>query len=176
LHQQTFSMKGLTIQRIISYILIPIGILLAFNVINGLIIAISNPMLLFVHFIIACVPIYIFSSSYFLFNGIIKEKKCKPSLKDWIKINAYVSIIFIAIILICSISVLMILSSPQILQEVYNKMPTTQFPGGAPSQTELVSILKIFISIMLPFCILLLLHIIKTFKLIKKYPSVFIDE
>jgi glycerol-3-phosphate acyltransferase PlsY len=34
-------MKGLTIQKIISYILIPIGILLALNVINGLIIAIS---------------------------------------------------------------------------------------------------------------------------------------
>lgn len=169
-------MKGLILQRINSYILIPIGILLALNVLNGLIIAISNPLLLFVHFIIACVPIYIFTSSYFLFSGIIKGKKCKASLKDWIKINAFVSMLFIAIIGICSISVYMILSSPQILQEVFNKIPTNQFPGGAPSETQLISLLKIFISIMLPFSILLLLHIIKTFKLIKKYPSVFIDE
>ena len=176
MHLQTNKMKGLILQRINSYILIPIGILLALNVLNGLIIAISNPMLLFVHFIIACVPIYIFTSSYFLFAGIIKEKKCKASLKDWIKINAFVSILFIAIIGICSISVLMILSSPQILQEVFNKMPTNQFPGGVPSEIQLISLLKIFISIMLPFSILLLLHIIKTFKLIKKYPSVFIDE
>ena len=166
-------MKGFLVHRIICYILIPVAILLTFNTLSGLLLAMSNPILLIVSFIMACVPLYIFCSSYFFFFGIMKAKPCKPSLKEWIKANAYVSIFFIGIMFLCSLSVLMILNSPELLKEVFKQIPNNQFPGKQPTPEELTNLLKIFIAIMLPFSILLLIHIFKTFRLLKLYHHVF---
>ena len=154
----------------------PIALFFSLNVISSLSIAFSNPIYLIFDFIIACVCIYVFCSCYFLFYGLLKGRECKPTLKDWIKINAFISFIFIVLMFLCSLGAIMVLSSPQIIDEVFKRMKSAQIAGQTPTKEQLLGMIKFFLYIVLPFCVLLLIHLIITFKLIKQNASVFSKE
>ncbi len=119
----------------------------------------------------ACVPLYIFTSSYFFFTGVQKAKPCKPSLKEWIKANAIVSILFAALMFLCSLAIMVALTNPQIFTEAMKQMPANRSQGLTPVQIQ--EAFKIFAAIMLPLSIILVVHIILTFRLLKLYNHVF---
>ena len=77
---------------ILTYILIPFA--LFFGVIDFVLLlsALANPSALIFVFIVACLVIYTFVSLKFLRTGLQKEQIMAKSLKDWIKVNAYVSL------------------------------------------------------------------------------------
>ena len=66
----------------------------------------ANPSALILVFILACLVIYTFASFRFLKGGIEKELPQPLKLKDWIKVNAYVSFFLCSLFFINSISVL----------------------------------------------------------------------
>ncbi len=82
---------SLKLYRILSYILMPIALLFAFIDTAFLITALANLGVLIFVFAIACLVIYTFASFSFLKRGIEKEQHQSAKLKDWIKVNAYVS-------------------------------------------------------------------------------------
>ncbi len=167
-------MLGLKIYRILSFILLPFGALLALNLIGSLLTSLGNPLLLLVTFIMAGAPVYIFASSWFFFNGIRKDKKCKPSLKDWIKVNAFVSVVFITFMLLCCFVFFFLLTNPTILKDVMSKMPSQQMPGMPQlNGAQVLQIMKVFTSFMFPFSLILLAHIIFTFRYVKVYSYLF---
>jgi hypothetical protein len=169
-------MAGLKIYRILTYILFPFALLLVFNIIQTLPISFGVPLLLLSNFILACLPIYIFASSYFLLFGVFKAKSCKHSLKDWIKVNAYVAIVFSVFMIIGCLAILMALNNPVLLAELTSKLNTQGMPGVTKqNNTQLLQLFKMSVYIMLPFSIALLAHIVFTFKAIKLYAHVF-DE
>lgn len=168
-------MKYPSLYRILSYILLPVGGLLAFNTIQGLLVSLANPLLLIITFVMACVPLYIFTSTYFFFNGVMKAKPCKPSLKEWIKANAVVSIIFTALMFLCSLMALAVLGNPQLLMETIKQMPAYQQDATKMAPAEIIKLFKLFVAIMLPLSIILIVHIIMTFNMLKQYKHVF-DE
>src|SRR3954453_10388601 len=84
----------LVVYRILTFILLPIAALMGFIDISLLLMALANPAALLPVFAIACIVIYIFTSLSFLTKGITDGRQCKPSLRDWIRVNAYVSIAF----------------------------------------------------------------------------------
>ena len=56
--------------------------------------AFANPPLFFPLFFVACIAIYTFAALNFLISGIDGKKSLGRSSKDWLKVNAIVSIIY----------------------------------------------------------------------------------
>ena len=97
---------NLKLYTVLSYILIPID--LFFGCLDVLILfsSLANPSALIMVFIVACLVIYTFASFKFLKAGIEREIVQPLKLKDWIKVNAYVSLFLCSLFFVNSISVL----------------------------------------------------------------------
>ncbi len=164
----------MTLYKILSYILLPIAALLGFLGLIALIIAISQPALLLGVFMLVCVAIYTYTSFYFLQNGIITQRKCKPSLKDWIKVNAYVAIAFGVLSVAQSIS---LLTNPVAIQQVIEQSAEMQSQmSGASTPTDLLQkTTKWLLIVMGVTGVILIAHTFLTFSYLKKFGSAF-DE
>lgn len=170
-------MKGIKTYRILTYILLPFAAYLSLNILGSLVMSLGNVGLLLSNFIIACLPIYIFTSSYFLFNGVFKAKSCKHGLKDWIKVNAYVSILFAAIMILCALAMFMVFSNKELTAQLMAEFNSKNLPGiDQVNKDQLIRLIKIYLSVMLPFSIVLVIHIALTFKALKLYSHVFDEE
>lgn len=167
-------MKGLTFYNILTYILLPFAMLFAFSALSGLVSALANPAALLMVFMFASIAIYSISSYIFLTKGIKQAKPCKASLKDWIKVNAIVSIVFSVLMFICSLVAAMVISTPELSNELIKQMVANQ-----PAQMQnlppakLLSMLRVFATIMLPLSIVIGIHVLLTFRLLKTYDYVF---
>jgi hypothetical protein len=165
------NMQKNTFYRVINIIIFPVSILFGIEVVRSLIVAFSNPPLLLLSFIMACIPLYTFTANYFYNKSIRKGEKCKPPLKDWIKVNAIVSIIFsVFMIFVCS-AMLMALNDPKIVEEFRN-----QLPANAPAEflgKNFTGLMKGGCYFFLPFSVLLLIHIIITFNLLSRHKQMF---
>lgn len=170
-------MTSIKAYKILTYILFPFAALFTLNALNGLFAGITNPPLLVVSFIVACMPIYTYTSSKFLFSGILKAQTCSPKLKDWIKANAIVSICFAAFLLLAGLGAMVILQQPQAFLQAIQQMPAEQKDlMGALNPQQLEQFLKVAIFLLLAISILLIYHIILTFKFLKIYHHVFHKE
>lgn len=169
-------MLGIKIYRILTFILLPFAVYISLNVIGTLFMSMGNVGLLLLNFIIASVPVYIFTSSYFLFYGIFKAKGCKYGLKDWIKINGFISILFALLMGFISILLFLVFSNKALMTQFIAQLDSKQFPGAEfINKTQIIRMLKVFIAVMFPFSIILIVHIVFTFRAIKRYSHIF-DE
>ena len=98
--------QHLKLYTILTYILIPIALFFGFLDVLILFSSLANPSALIMVFIVACLVIYTFSSYKFLKAGIEREIVQSLKLKDWIKVNAYVSFFLCSLFFVNSISVL----------------------------------------------------------------------
>jgi hypothetical protein len=165
------NMQKHTFYRVINILVLPLSLFIGIQVVASLPFALSNPPLLLVAFILACIPLYAFTANYFYNKSIRKGEKCKPALKDWIKVNAIVSIIFSVFMLFASLIMLVALNDPKMISELQN-----QLAANTPTQVspqELIKLLTIYCYVFLPFCILLMIHIIITFNLLSRYKHMF---
>jgi hypothetical protein len=85
-------MKQLTIFRVLTFILLPIAAVFGFMDLLFLLSALANPALFLIVFILGAFVIYTFVSLQFLTRGIDSGRQCKPGLRDWIRVNAFVSL------------------------------------------------------------------------------------
>ena len=83
---------NLKLYKILTYILLPIGYLFGLIDVLFFMSALANPATLIFVFVIACLVIYTLTSYKFYKQGILNEQILKAKLKDWIKVNAYVSL------------------------------------------------------------------------------------
>lgn len=163
-------MKNIIIYRILSYILITVAILLSIALVISLVIALANPALLLSLFVAAAVVLYSFSSFLFLINGIDGKRKQKPKLKDFIKVNAYVAVLFAVLNIFQAVS---IISNPSLLNDVISQAATFQPENKSLSQGVMLKILKTVIWVFLFYSLALLVHIQLTFGLLKKHQHLF---
>jgi hypothetical protein len=167
-------MKFLTIYKILTYILFPFAALFALNAINSLFVSLTNPALLVVTFTVACMPIYVYTSSKFLFSGILKAKPSSAKLKDWIKVNAVVSVVFAAFIFLGGLGALLMLQNPEAFTQALQQMPAEQKNiMGAMNPQQMEQFLKIGAAILLPLSFIIIIHVILTFRFLKIYHYVF---
>ena len=166
-------MKNLVFYRVITYILLPFGMLFGILSLFGVLIALSNPSMLLGIFLIICSVLYIFSSFSFLNKIIIRQQKAKKSFKDFIKVNALVTIIFAVLSISGAIAAL---SSHQTLStiadEIYSMYKNSL--SMTVNKDDLLKTIKgsyIFFTILF---LLILLHSIITLRLIKKYAQSFV--
>lgn len=165
-------MNQLTLYKILTIILIPIAALFGFLSLIMIFIALANPVLLLPLFIIIGFTIYTIASSVFLFKGISNNQPCKPKLKDWIKVNGYVSIVMGVMTIFNTIT---LMSSKKSDLKPYAEQMLAMQPVKQPGM-DAEALLRIMSAIsygMMTFAILLLIHLFISFRLLKKYQYLF---
>jgi hypothetical protein len=164
-------MKTLSLYKILSFILLPIAVILGVFVIVSIFISLTNPTLLIGTFMLACIVLYVFTSFRFLMRGITDRQPCKPSLREWIKVNAYVSIVFCVMSLFQTIA---LLAQPSLITNVLSQQPEleAQLPANT-SMDFLIRVMKITLYFTLALSVILLLHIVLTFRLLKQFKHIF---
>ena len=165
-------MKQLTIYRILTYILIPVACFFGLMGFLILIPALGNPPMWFMLFMFASLVIYTFSSLKFLSNGIERNAPCKTSLRDWIRVNAFVCLGMGALFFLNAVGIFML--GPVALQDFVERAMESQpnLPEGIDSGF-FVSILRGVAGFMLVVSILILVHVILGFKMLKKFGHLF---
>jgi len=162
----------LKLYTVLSYILIPIALFFGFMDIVLLFSSLANPSALIMVFILACLVIYTFASFKFLKAGIEKEIAQSSKLKDWIKVNAYVSFFLCSLFFINAISIL--ISSDVLLLKFIDEFLQSQ-PGLPKELTSalMLSLLKGVSVFLLITGIVGLIHIRTSLRLLKQYEYLF---
>ena len=164
--------KNLKLYIVLSYLLIPISLFFAFLDVALLITALANPGTLIMVFIIACLVIYTFVSFKFLKLGIQREQTQSHKLKDWIKLNAYVSLFLCSLFFINSISILV--STNATLQIFIDEFLQQQSNlPAAFNSAFILNLLRGLAVFLLVVSTIGLLHIRTTLKLVKEYDYLF---
>ena len=150
---------------VLSYILIPIALFFGFMDSILLISALANPSAMILVFAMACIVIYSFTSFKFLKLGIEREQTQTTKLKDWIKVNAYVSFLN---------AVSILLSSDVILIKFIDEFLAQQ--SGLPPEMNSQFVLKT-LRVAAYFLFVIgavgILHIRMTLRLVKEYDYLF---
>lgn len=168
-------MKRLTFYRILSFILVPIALFFGLMDVLFLLSATGNPSYLLPVFLIACLCIYVFTSLSFLNKHINKNATALPSLKDWIRVNAYVSLFFGFMLLIEALGIFYMADNQ--LRSVIEKFLETQpnMPSGL-TVTVFIKLMRGIAYFLFFFSIILLMHISISLKLLKEYAHLFSDD
>ncbi len=156
--------------RILTYVLLPVAAFIGIITIFMLMIALANPSILLVVFLFASVTIYVITSFIFLQKAIDQKQLCKHALKDWIKVNAFVSIVFCMLFLIQSVT---LLSDAKLLNEALQQAIAQQQNMMVLPQASYLKMVKGILYLFLIFSSLLLVHIVVTFRFIKAYSQMF---
>ena len=164
--------QNLKLYTVLTYILIPIALFFGFLDVLILFSSLANPSALIMVFIIACLVIYTFSSYKFLKMGLEREIVQTLKLKDWIKVNAYVSFFLCSLFFVNSISVLV--STNAVLLKFIDEFLQQQ-PNMPKEITNalVLSILKAVSILLLITGIVGIVHIRTTLRLVKQNAHLF---
>ena len=165
-------MKQLTLFRILTFILVPVSAMFGFMDLALLASALANPAFLIFVFVLSSFVIYTFTSFQFLTKGIDPGKPCKPALREWIRVNAFVSSFMGILFLLNAVSVFF---TNDITLKVYlAKVLETQANVPPMLNIELfVKVMKLAAWFMFFISIILLVHIFLNFRIMKQYRYLF---
>ena len=165
-------MQQLSTYRILTYILLPFAALFGIFAPFMLLMGLANPIMLLPAAILTCFCIYVVASMIFLIKGIGKQQPCKPSLKDWIKVNGYVAGAMGGMSLVNSLSLLFYPRAELI--KMAGDLLAAQPMKPAGITVDIVATGMVAISyVMLAFSIILLVQTNLGFRLLKKYDHLF---
>jgi hypothetical protein len=165
-------MQQNTVYKILTFILLPFAALFGLFAFIMFFIGLANPVILLPVCIMACFTIYTICCTIFTVRGINQQRPLKPSLKDWLKVNGYVTNVMAVISLINSISLVGYSKTQltKLAQELLVAQPVK--PEGITIET-IVSAMMVITYIMLVFGIILLIQLALSFRLLKKYQYLF---
>lgn len=155
--------------QILSILLLPVAVLFTISGLFSLSMVVGNPSLLLPFGILSATVMYIFFSFQFLTKGILRNIQCQASLKDWIKVNAYVTLVFA---LMCIVQFISVSLHPELLDNLIVQMKTMQ-QKEAPSPDLFYKTLKGILFGMLAIGVVLIGHVLLTFTLLKKHEELF---
>lgn len=166
-------MWQLKLYKILSFVLLPIGALFGVFCLFSLLLVMANFSVLLPLFIVAATVIYIFSSFTFLYKAILQNIQCKESLKDLIKVNAYVTILFASM---CTLQFFTFKSNPHLLNDLLNQAMEMQKAKQMPTPASTQQMFGVFNGVlycMLVIAVLLFSHITLTFAMLKRFSERF---
>lgn len=165
-------MKQLTIFRILTFILLPIAAMFGFLDVLLLVGALGNPAFLLIVFVLAAFVIYTFTSMQFLTKGIDTGRPLKQSLRDWIRVNAFVSSFMGIMFLMNALS--MFFTNEVTLRQYLTQVLEAQVNVPPMLNIELfLRIMKLAAYFMFFLSIILLAHIFVNFRMMKQYRHLF---
>ena len=122
---------------------------------------------------IVAVVIYSIASFLFLLNGIDGKRQLQPKLRDWIKVNAYVALVFVMMNIFQSIAVL---QNPAILSDAVKQVTDMQQSKLPVSSALMLRVMKAVVWFMLFYAVILGVHISFTFRYLKQYAHLFVEK
>lgn len=152
----------LIIYRVLSILINIVSALIAFSLIMTLPVVFSSPLNMLSAFMIVCIVLYAWFSSRFRSNVLFHQRPVKASLRDWIRVNGIVSLIYSVMGMVAS-AVLLINSS--LTAELVKTLPEN-------INVQQGDMNKLFM-VMLAFSLVLFAHILLTFWYMKKNKSFF---
>lgn len=166
-------MNNEKIYHILSYILFIIACITVFMMLPFVFFAFANPLYLIIAFLIACTIIYSFVS--FRFNMVTVRKKLpsKSNTKPLININGFISLFIAFQILFSSYQVFS--ASPQFMEQFdiyYNQLPSVE-NVTMPSKAMMLDAMKIMFAAMCVYAVMMTIHVLMSFNLVKKYKDYF---
>ncbi len=161
------------IYNILSYILFIVSCIIVFMMLPFIFTAFANPVLLISMFVIACTIIYSFVS--FKFNQVTVRKKLpsKGGSKALININGIISLFISFQILFSAYQVFS--NSPTFIEQFdiyYNQLPSIE-NVTMPSKDLMLQAMKIMFAGMCLYAAILIIHVLISFSLVKKYKDYF---
>jgi len=132
--------------------------------------AFSNPAMLFPLFMIACIAIYSFAALRFLIKGIDGKKYLSKSFKDWLKVNAFVSIVF-AVLMMSECFVFIF--HPSMLQQLMNEQMKITATSINLNSNDVFRYLQVITYFFLAYAIVLFVHVLLSLYYTKLYNYLF---
>jgi hypothetical protein len=163
----------LVIYRVLSFLLLPVAVIFAISVLLFLRAAFANPQMLIPLFLIACIAIYSFAALSFLIKGIDGKKNLGRSLKDWLKVNAFVSSVF-ALLMISQCIIFLL--HPDMLQSIAAQAKENAGTELKLSGEALQNYLRATSFFFLVYAIVLMAHIVMSFQYLRVYNYLFQSE
>ena len=160
------------IYRVLTYVLLIFAFFWAMGVIFLINVAFAYPALLLTLFVVSSVVLYTFSSFQFLRRGIDRGGHFKKSRKDFIKVNAYVTVFFA---IINFVQAFIGISKPDKLQELLQQVQTMQSGASGLNTADLLSSVNIILWVMLIYTVALGIHVYQSFQLLRQHASLFAD-
>jgi hypothetical protein len=158
----------LTFYRILSYLLLPVALLLGLATLAGLVMALGNFSVLLSVFACGASTIYIIASFLFLQRVVEAKRVVRHSLRDWVRANGFVAMGFGALLIVQSY---MFLTNPEFMKQVMEQVATMQQAAVPPA--AVMQSMKAALVIMQVVGILMLVHIAMSFRLLRQYASHF---
>ncbi len=165
-------MKKNVAYKILTYILLIPAIILSIMVLILVGPAFANPSLLLVLFMVACVAIYTFTSFNFLKQAIEKNKQLNSSARDWIKVNAIVTIVFAVLMLLSSYT---LFTQPGLVGDTLEQV-REQYPTAEITEEGLIKSVQSMMMVFGIYSVLLLIHIFLTYRLLKQLAHIFVSK
>lgn len=148
------------IYRILSLIINVVAVMLSISLLGSIPMLVSSPQTMLSGFMMIAVILYSWFSFKFRREVLHQQKVVPHSLRDWLRVNGIVTLIF-SLISILGITPLLINPQP-LLAAIKN------FGVDMPLKTAVT-----FIYAMLAYAIVLFIHILWTFALVKKNRAFF---
>lgn len=133
-----------------------------------LLLSVFNLQVLLPVFLLICFCIYMVTSNRFL-QKIKQEQPLNKGLRDWIRVNAYVSI-FMSFLFLFNALVILVLPATQLGNLLQPSIDLMGNMANGVSVDKLIHQMKLFSIFLLLLSILLLVHIFINFRLQKIYP------
>lgn len=149
--------------QILTYLLLPIGLFFGVMGVGMLFLAIVNTQILLPVFMLACFAIYVYCSHRFL-QKINAHEQISKSLRDWMRVNAYVCV-FMSILFVMNTAVIIYLPSQKLEGFLQPSLDSMGNLANGLSIEKLTQQMKSFSVFLLILCILLLVHIFLNFRL-----------
>lgn len=160
----------ITVYKILTYLLVPVGLLFALTTTLLFAAAIQNPQLLLGLFMIACTGIYLLVSFYVVVAGINQNKQVGATAKKWLIANGIVTAVYTAIMFFTCVS---LAGSQANMDNFISMFVDTIKQPETITQAEILQILKTSINIAMVLALILLIHTILSFRMLKTYPDLF---
>jgi len=158
------------IYRFVSILLLPVAIMFGLSALAGLVSVIANPAAIIGVLFIGSIVYYIISSTVFLTRGIINGKACKPSLRSSIRITGIITAFFCILMLYLHLASV---NEPQLIKVLAAEM--IKQPGLPANTTPdvLSQSIKALFTFFMIVSLVLLLHIIMSFRMLKQFHYLF---
>jgi len=158
----------LTVFSVLTFLLLPFSFFFALMGVLLLLLSVFNLQVLLPVFMLICFCIYMVTSNRFL-QKIKQEQPITKGLRDWIRVNAYVSI-FMSFLFLMNAVVILALPDTQLGSMLQPSLDLMGNMANGISVDKLIHQMKLFSIFLLLLSLLLLVHIFINFRLQKIHP------
>lgn len=156
--------------RILTYLLMPFGAVIALLTLISLMAALSNIAFLLPAFVCGCTVIYLVTSFNFLQRGILYRQPQKPSSFDWIRVNGFVAL-FLAILFV--FQSIYFRGNHELNEQFKTQVQAMSKDVQTQELPDAASMISGVLNFMLISGLLVGIHIFLTFSFLKKHGDLF---